>query len=342
MRHSSSTSSSKWIGKFFLTLAILFCVTLAAGFLIDALHGKERQSWRVQDDMIADFYAQKADSCDLLFFGSSHIMCTVIPEIFDDRSPGIRSFNLGASSQLPDTTYHLLREGLSRQHPDYVVIDLFYTFLQKEHDASQSELIFKPMPLCAEKVRMFFDLFTWEEQKKLLKTWLNPWYRLTKAGLYQGELYLGEVAEAVDRSGVYIDRGFYTLGDRVLDVAEMNSTYANSPEAYAALSETQTEYVRKMATACADADVKLVFISIPMAPSYRTINPNYEANAAQVSALCSELGVPYYDFNEADLFSLTGLTDADYADRAHTNQAGAEKFTRFLADFLSEKGFFAH
>ncbi|MBR3692811.1 MAG: hypothetical protein IKL89_08990 [Clostridia bacterium] len=341
MKRSSSISSSdrRALIKLLCFLALLLSITVAGYFAISALHHREQQSWRVQDNMVTDFYAQEKDSLNTLFIGSSRMMCSVIPTVMEDALPGMRCFNLGASSQMPDTTYHLLCAALDRQKPDYVVMDLYYAFAAKEHDQAQSTLIFKPMPLCRQKILMFFDLFTKEERELLLKTWFNPFYRMKNAGIYNLQLSLGLTEEAVDTSGTYEDRGFFSLGDRVVDVAEMTAKYTGQPETYSGLSATQTEYIRRIAEVCQERGIKLLFVSTPMTPSYIPLNPVLERAGADIRALCDELGVPFMDFSASA--AEMGLTDAHFADRVHFNRAGAQSYSEIFAAYLADSGFYA-
>ena len=341
MNRSLSTSSSdrRALIKLVGFLALLLAVTVAGYFTISALHHREQQSWRVQDNMLTDFFSQEKNSLNTLFIGSSRMMCSVIPSVMEEELPGMTCFNLGASSQMPDTTYHLLCAALERQDPDYVVMDIYYGFAAKEHDYTQSTLIFKPMPLCRQKIRMFFDLFTKEERELLLKTWFNPFYRMKNAGIYNLQLSLGLTEEAVDTSGTYEDRGYFSLGDRVVDVAEMTAQYTGAPETYEGLSETQSDYIRRIAALCKDRGIKLIFVAAPMAPSYLPVNPVLDRASADVKALCDSLDVPFCDLSASA--EAIGLTDAHFADRIHFNRAGAEIYSRYFAGYLTDIGFYS-
>jgi len=341
MNRSSSTSSSdrRALIKLVGFLALLLAVTVAGYFTISALHHREQQSWRVQDNMVTDFFSQEKNSLNTLFIGSSRMMCSVIPSVMEEELPGMTCFNLGASSQMPDTTYHLLCAALERQDPDYVVMDIYYGFAAKEHDHTQSTLIFKPMPLCRQKIRMFFDLFTKEERELLLKTWFNPFYRMKNAGIYNLQLSLGLTEEAVDTSGTYEDRGYFSLGGRVVDVAEMTAQYTGKPETYEGLSETQSDYIRRIAALCKERGIKLLFVSAPMTPSYVPLNPVLDRASADVKALCDSLDVPFCDLSASA--EAIGLTDAHFADRIHFNRAGAEAFSRYFAGYLTDIGFYS-
>ena len=145
--------------------------------------------------------------------------------------------------------------------------------------------------------------------------------------------------EAVDTSGTYEDRGYFSLGDRVVDVAEMTAQYTGAPETYEGLSETQCDYIRRIAELCKERGIKLLFVSAPMTPSYIPLNPVLDRASADVKALCDSLGVPFYDLSASA--EAIGLTDAHFADRIHFNRAGAEAFSRYFADYLTDIGFYS-
>lgn len=344
MRRSSSTSNSEPLRRVLrptaLFLALLLAVTLAAGALMRALRPYEEQSWRVQDDMVSEFFATEKNTVNCLLIGNSHMMCGVDPDALDAAVPGMRCYNLAASSQLPDTTFHLLREALRRQTPTLVVMDLYHLFLATDHDDAQSSLILKPMPFCAERVSMFFDLYTPEEQGRLIRTWFDPFPRMKNLLVYRWRLARGTAVPAVNDTGTYIGRGYFSLGDRQVDVAGMVAQYTADPEQYDGLSEVQKGYVRRIAALCEEAGTRLLFVSAPMAPTYLTLCPFYDAAARDVAELARDCRTDYYDFSAPAYYEAMGLTDADFADRTHMNLSGAEKYSRFLGAFLQQNGYY--
>lgn len=339
MKRSSSTSSSdrRALGRLALFLALLIGLTVAGYLTMNALHGREQQAWRVQDDMVTDFFAQEENSLNALFIGSSRMMCSLIPSRAEAAAPGLQCFNLGASSQMPDTTYHLLKAALDRQESvELVVMDLFYGFMQKEHDMTQSALIFRPMPPCRQKVAMFFDLFDAKERESLLKTWFNPFLRAKNAALYNLQLSLGLTQEARDTSGTYMGDGFYSLGERVAGYADLEP-YVHAPETFAGLTSTQCAYVERIAELCEERGMTLVFVAAPMWEDYLPLNPVLDRASEELTELCEGLEVPFY--NMMDRAAELGLDGSCFADRYHFNQTGAERYTELLVGLLKTDGY---
>lgn len=335
MKRSSSTSNSKaYLFRYLRFALLLLLVTVGSSWLINRFHYYENQNWRVQDYMVADFASQPDNAFNTLFLGSSHMMCTMIPKVVESAIAAMHSFNLGASSQSPDTTYYLLKEALSRHKPKLVVMDLYYLVMATDHDFGQSAIIFRPLPTSATRIEMFSRLFTWDEQSLLIKTWFNPFYRIKSALVYNTEIALGVTDRVIDNSGTYMGRGFFSLGKRVIDTGLTWNTYTQKPETYKGLSKVQIGYVKKIAALSKEYHFKLLFITTPMSPFYRRMLNIYPAAAADVTALAKECGIDYIDYNKKENFSRTGIVDKDFADRYHFNQSGADKFSRFFAGEL--------
>ena len=70
-----------------------------------------------------DFY-ESEDEYDVMFFGSSHMMNTILPmELY--REYGITSYNMANSAEAIPTTYWIIKNALDHKIPKIIVVDTF-------------------------------------------------------------------------------------------------------------------------------------------------------------------------------------------------------------------------
>ncbi|MCL2461563.1 MAG: hypothetical protein FWF44_02780, partial [Defluviitaleaceae bacterium] len=99
-------------------------------------------------------------------------------------------------------------------------------------------------------------------------------------------------------------------------------------------SDTQKEYLRKIADLCRSEGITLLFITAPVANASLEIIKNYSAVHDTVAAFAQSLGVPYLDMNvvsqEEHLFA-----DDDFRDDAHLNYNGAVIADAYAAQWIA-------
>ena len=115
-----------------------------------------------------DFYALEKDSVDVLFFGSSHAVSSLNPQVVYDTY-GITSYNLGSEQQSLVVSYYWLREALKYQSPKAVIIDTY--MLHKFSDS----YVYNDMNCSESAVRKAMDNMRlsplkWEAAQTIAKT----------------------------------------------------------------------------------------------------------------------------------------------------------------------------
>ena len=115
-----------------------------------------------------DFYKLEKNSVDVLFFGSSHAVSSLNPQVIYDTY-GITSYNLGSEQQSLVVTYYWLREALKYQSPKAVVIDTY--MIHKFSDA----YVYNDMNCSEAAVRKAMDNMRlsplkWEAAQTIAKT----------------------------------------------------------------------------------------------------------------------------------------------------------------------------
>ena len=103
---------------------VIFCILFL--FLLNRIY--DIFSWK---DTAGDYYSSmdsfydlEKDMVDVLFLGSSHVYCSVIPaQLWEDY--GMASFNMAISGQDLASSYYSFKEALKTQDLDVVCVDLY-------------------------------------------------------------------------------------------------------------------------------------------------------------------------------------------------------------------------
>ena len=289
-----------------LTVALL---AVSLGALSALLKGKSAKA------QFGRFYDSETDF-DVLFFGSSHMQCAFNPIILWQEY-GIASYNASFDAARMSYSYWIAKNSFPDRQPSLVVIDCAYLTNNWKHAASYgpSHMAFDEMPMSVGKIQALWDLFDDREERMRylfpLTAYHYHWSSLTKEDF------------EID----YWVMGFHTF----CHVQEAELRFASADPEVEVDSAT-TYYLRMLIEECQSRGIDVLLTTIP-----------YEANEeslrgmAYTYTLAEEYGVPYLD---ADSLAVLLNTKTDflnsYEDNSHLNVSGAEKFSRFLADYISE------
>ena len=276
------------------------------------------------------FYGLEKNSVDVLFFGSSHAVSALNPQVLYDEY-GITSYNLGSEQQSLVVTYYWLREALKYQSPKAVVIDTY--MLHKFSD----NYVYNDMNCSEPAVRKAMDNMRlsplkWEAARTIARTdptqdslsYLLPNIRYHSRWTELGEDDFTEQA-MVEHGGI---KGF-----TVMDGTDPNLAYTPFRDADADAvdgdikMEPSTTYLRKAIQLCQEKGIQVLLINIPCGESIQRYRSTRD--------FAAECGVPYYDFNEEALYNAIGY-DAAQDLLSHPNYRGAEKISRYLGKLLAE------
>lgn len=281
------------------------------------------------DDMaptltVEGFYAEKRNSLDVIFFGTSQAVYGFSPmELYENT--GIKSYVCGTGSQSIVCTYYWVREALKYQHPIVIVLDTMGVIDESILDDGAIHCALDYMRFSPNKVSAVmavdknydFETSPLEYFMPILK-YHDRWKELT----------------AQDFSYQFQDKDYFLKGHHV-----GNSIYADTkaagitvdhPEDVSEMQDYQREYLQKIIDYCKKKDVKLVLT--------KTALPVYsEGSHNAVQKIADENGVTFLDYNlsnvwkDADMNYLT-----DFSDLLHLNINGATKTTRYMGDYLLE------
>lgn len=312
------------------------CVTfvLLTGFLVGMVNTCLKpkyyynQMWPSTNTYL-DFYNLDKNSVDVLFLGSSHAMCTFNPQIIYDTY-GITSYNLASEQQSLVVSYYWLREALKYQTPKVVVLDTYtlYKFganyVYNDMNCSEGSVRkamdgMRPSPLKWEAARTIAQIDP--TQSALSYLFLNIRYHARWSILNEDDFTEGSM---IKHGGV---KGFTTTGGTAPGAVFTPFTTADAADAEAeSMFGTSQVYLDKITALCADKGIRLILTNIPCDSSPE----RYKATKTYADAH----GLPYYDFNEASLYSTIAYDAAENL-LSHPNYLGAEKVSRYLGAVLA-------
>ena len=165
------------------TLALLLFLAALTGFVVCAC----RALSPYENDMGVcwrQYRAERRDSIDVLFFGSSIQFCDVSPAAVYART-GLTSYVVGAPSQSPSMTWFYLKEALRTQSPRAIVVDLNCASYARQ--TSYPEINIGMMPYSVNRVAAAFSAATAQNRAGLLfplYSYRENWHRLSPAQMW--------------------------------------------------------------------------------------------------------------------------------------------------------------
>jgi hypothetical protein len=290
-------------------------------------------------ERVNEFYALPSNTLDLLFLGSSHVYCTFAPGLIDD-APGTESFNFGMPLQYADSTYFTLAEALKTQRPGTVVVDVYWGVLGQDFDVKQADTLFTAFDSDSFRQAYIDEIFPWNEKIKYhfsviryqldFLTYCNT--KLMNCLKSRG----WEPESAVRRGSEYYDyRGFMWSDYTMLpDEYLKTNQFARLNGAEFKFSPTQMGYLDKIWRMCEDNDIRLVFVTAPVAPASMELISNYDAINGVVAKFAEQRHIPYLDYNLLNREEML-LGNENFRDDAHLNYSGAQIVSLHFAQWLT-------
>lgn len=244
---------------------------------------------------------------DVLFVGSSHCYRTFDTRYFD--AAGIRSFNLGTSSQTPMNTYRLLRSLGDRIRYRTVVIEAMPELFHNSGAESSIDLISGLWESLPSRMRSF-EL---ANDRRVEYAWLSR------------QLWLEEPTIKGSPDDEYIPGGFV---ERKVTGFKGDSLF------HCEWEETpfQYNYYRCLLRSMSRKGIETVVVMTP----YRrdpSLARMYAETTAKIKSLCSAYQTRFIDFNDELNYSIDY-----YYDASHLNREGLAEFLPFFTRRMRELG----
>lgn len=266
---------------------------------------------------------EKAEKIDVFFVGASHIFYGINPmEIWNES--GISGYNLTTHQQPLWSSKLLLQYALQHQHPKLIVFDVLMAtnfgrpLINTEQGTNMTHLALDPIPLSPQKIKGVLETDSITEKGEMLFPVI-----MNHSRLQQGLL-------------TYDDFHFFT-GDRSHPMKGYNYTESTlwydhpdipAPDVLHELPEGMEAVLIDFIEFCQNKNLPLLFIKTPIIG-----NEELYGQINLIGKIAEKYDVPFVDFNQ--LYDELGMDGyVDFADTGHLNVHGAEKVSRYLADYL--------
>ena len=286
----------------------MFCVAASAVLLPK----------RVDNGATWEMYLQEEENTvDLMFFGSSLAYCDINPAVIYQET-GIASYVMAGPEQTMPVTYGYIAEALKTQQPKTILIEASSMLYDSHSERTRINICF--MPWGENRLRLTFQECNPDE-------WLGLLFPLYAYHSRWPELTLEEVGQGLLGYGPDELAG-YTFLQEVYPVTELKQReMGDYPEAY----EKNLQAVEDILALCEEQGIRPVFFVVPSA------NRPTDEDAARIQEDLTALGAEVVNFNQ--VIGELGLDyDVDFFDSLHFNYRGAEKFSRYLGQWLAEQG----
>lgn len=304
----------KKIGKAILFLACLSCT-------LYLVNGIVKFEYVLGENTFSEFYEQKRNSVDVMFFGTSVMYFSTSPAVLWDNY-GIAAYDLGSPAQPLWTTYYYMKEALKYQKPKVMAIECYEVTKQSEYgnDMTQVKSI-SGMRLSENKWDLICASVPKEERMRMLLGFPNyhnryaelekkdftkfPWNE--EEHFYKGAMEFEPSVEAFTWNGV----------------SDSEETLELAPKV--------EEYYEKIIELAEENDIELIFYTLPHC-FFSEEDMLYNNKAKEIA---TEHGVPFLEcYKKIDEIGIDFQTDT--VDGKHLNAYGAEKFSKYLGKYLKE------
>jgi hypothetical protein len=251
---------------------------------------------------------KNTNDIDVLFLGSSRAYRSFDPRTYS--SLGLKTFNLGSSSQTPIQTNLLLKRYLEDLNPKLVVFEINPLVFTLDGVESSLQII----------ANYRNDLHSFEMALKLnnIKTYNTLMYGVTRDLLNLNESFTEPYKEGID---TYIPGGF-------VEKELLHFKPISFEKKEISISRSQLDTFSEIISSLKSKDIEVILVYAPIAPSkYSSYLNMWYFDSLMTSY--SE----YYNFNE-----INTLKDSlHFYDENHMNQLGVELFSKELSGILNAR-----
>ena len=322
--------------KLFLALVfLLITLVIAVGVdfaLTDDVHAYSRV-------MLDEFYSE-AGTIDTVFVGSSHCYRSFDPALADELLEE-NTFNLGTSQQLPDGSYHLIREAGQAGGIKTVYLECFYPGYIQQSSKNVPLACYLITDYLRPSLNKYSYLWEMGGPAALVDDFLPARHSIASPGelisLWKAKLTDGYTPGnyayvTYPNDEEYRGKGFvYTYGTPPYGFGGIADVDAAQP-----ISDFAQEYLQKIIAYCKTQNIRLVLVVAPLPSAFAANTKNYQAYIDAMQALADKNKLSYWDFTLYRDGATLDLTSDDFSDAHHLNGMGAEKFTRVFCEVAAK------
>ena len=307
--------------SWFAPICALLLLALLVWGLGRLVRPKYASGITLEGGMVENWYAHREEGHQILFVGDCEVYESFSPvTLFNEF--GATSYIRGSAQQLMWQSYYLLREALKTETPRAVVLSICSLRYAEPQSEAYNRMTLDGMRLSREKVEAVRASLLPEEKE------LSYYIPLLR--------YHDRIFELTAEDARYLFRGPELTYNGYLMRTEV-VPYTRLPAApalrEAIFGDKPVEYLDKIVALCKEKGIELIMVKSPcLYPAW------YDEWDAWLTDYAERNGVAY--INAIPLMDQMGidLTTDTYDGGIHLNVYGAEKYTRWLGAYLSERG----
>lgn len=303
------------------TIGFIIIFLLILSEASDILMHKQIEGRWNMTDKVAGFYNEEPDSFDVMFFGSSHMYCSVDPAIFREET-GFNSYIFATQQQPLWITYYYMVEALKTQEPEFVAVEIHMASGNGDKDyldEGTNHSAIDPIPLSKNKLEMIWSAVPEGERRYYIfdiMKYHDRWEELEKQD------YIRKYTSSTDPEKGYVRLD--NVSDKVdwedvTDITEIKN-----------VTEKNMEYLNKIIDLAEAEGIRLLLYK---SPSNATVEEKMIYNG--VARLAEKRQVEFIDFNDTRHYEGMALDiKSDFYDQRHLNEAGVKKFVPYFSDLI--------
>jgi hypothetical protein len=270
----------------------------------------------------------KANIQPIVFTGSSQMHMGVSPHIFDEQikmvtGKAVDSVNVSIWGSVSAIQHDLIANLILPNHPQVIIYGIEMRALLPAAQNGMKAIDFWNKPLgyaVASQSNLERNVLLWLMQNSNLFRYrdnLREWLT-TKREIN----HVGYSPTAVDDMGYFYQEGFLDRNPEILLTDFIPFT----------ASEQTNQLMSDIGTTCKQNGVQCILLNLPLHEmAYQYIKPE---DISAYQSVLKAAGLPIWDFDTAKCRTILG--DASFYNPNHLNAAGAETFSKWLADVYAQ------
>lgn len=300
--------------------ALVLAVLLAWG-LGRLVRPKYASGITLEGSMVENWYAHRNEGHQVLFVGDCEVYESFSPvTLFDEF--GATSYIRGSAQQLMWQSYYLIHEMLQTQTPRAVVLSVCSLRYAEPQSEAYNRMTLDGMRFGRDKLEAVRASLTAEESE------LSYYVPLLR---YHDRLF--ELTEEDARylfTGPELTYNGYLMRTEIVPYTRLPAAPALRE---AAFGEKPVEYLDRIVALCREKGIELILVKSPcLYPAWYEEWDAWLGDYAQKNGVAYINAIPLMEEMDIDLNTDT------YDGGIHLNVYGAEKYTRWLGAYLSDRG----
>lgn len=285
------------------------------------------------------------NNIDILFVGSSHCYRSFIPEILDNNTGGVNTFNAGTSAQALDGSYIIIQEAAKRNDLQHIYLELYFNIgfnsYKDREQLTETYIISDYLPFSMNKVCYLLNASSKEHYINSFiiarRSWEKIWdmeYIRNLINKKQTDIYRKYSYEYVTSDTEwYAGKGFVANNTSIQDWnIFMSAGWERIP--FTQITEDWRESLNDIIEFCSKKDIPLTLISAPVSNYYLASTGDYDEYVTLVNEIVRDTNVEYLDFNLCREEYIPNRSEL-FKDIDHLNYEGAKIFSSVFLDYLN-------